>query len=124
MYFRLNLICLLQFSRFGLLFVNKSELERPLVPSKVAKTSLKLHFGTIPARNSPIVILRLPQSSFARVVTDLGNGKHSLKESRNAPAPHLSRFAPEVYIDLSSITLLDYGRKYLYYRENEKQISK
>ena len=58
-------------------FVNEADLKRPLIPLKVAKARLELHFGTIPAwvgsvRVGPIVILKLTQSNCAGTGTELG----------------------------------------------------
>ena len=58
------MVGLVWYDRFGL--VNEDNLKRPIVPFKVAKSSLDLHLGTIPGRVgtgrlSPIVIIRLSQ---------------------------------------------------------------
>ena len=42
------MVGLVWYDRFGL--VNEDNLKRPIVPFKVAKSSLDLHLGTIPGR--------------------------------------------------------------------------
>ena len=50
---------LVRFARFGSVwkllfgFINKADLKKRLVTLKVAKASLELHLGTIPARLGP-----------------------------------------------------------------------
>ena len=64
---------------FGLVY--EEDLKSLLVPLKVSKTSLELPLETIPVRVgsvrvSPIMILRLTQSSWAGAGTELGKRKN------------------------------------------------
>ena len=62
---------------FGL--VNKDDLKRSPVPSKLAIARLELNLGTILGWVGPIVILRLTQSTCAGAGTDLGKIIKNLK---------------------------------------------
>ena len=61
--------------------VNKDDLKRPLVPSKVAKASLELHLGTIPGRvgwgrsNSDYKAISVQLQLQLPAGTELGNSK-------------------------------------------------